>query len=381
MYIKNMIKNELEKDKTLATKLAQIGGFKNATPLYKFLNESDREMDSLKSLVNIVEYLFPRNLLDVMNEYFKTINPSGKLARQALEYSHFNNLSVRHELIDRMMSSGNSESKEWATLYEIFKTLSKDPLKSMDVLNVLKTKTIEMTAFKLIMQLYCCYYLDNLHMVELISRNCDSEISKIKNDYINENYRIRLLTVICVLNLDKNELIKSRQLSFRLLEICNRPQTFGAIYQNIGMTYLYEDYEKGEEYLQKALWYYRTHKIEKDGNIHSSLNIHRAYWRKPLFDKREDGEVYDKHDVIMYYVRIGDKQKAIELLNTINEEELNIRDKAFHLYSRGIVYEDVKYFYESIKCFQKIGDRFYMNLPLEELRKLGIDERLLELIN
>lgn len=378
--MKTLIKNEIEKDKSLTTKLAYIGGFKNATPLYKFLNEPDREMDNLMSLVKIVEYLFDDRSTDILSEYFRRVNPNGKMARQVLEYSSFHGLAVRRELVEKMSECTNAESREWASLYVIYENIMNDPWGTIKTLNTVRVKSQEMMIFKYIMQSYCYYYLDNIHMVEIISESAENEIKFIKNEFIRNCFLVRLYRAKSVIYLNKNKISECREMADRIITLSDSRYGLAAIYQTKGISYLYEDYELGEELLKKAYDIYVEYPDKYNGDIHSSINLHRVFWGKDMFDMRIDGEVFDKHDAIMHFVRIGDVSKAKEILNGIDEDDLSIRDIAFQNYSKGIIYRENCYLYEAIKSFKKIGDNYYVRLPIFELRKQGYDNDLLDLL-
>ncbi len=60
--------------------------------------------------------------------------------------------------------------------------------------------------------------------------------------------------------------------------------------------------------------------------------------------------------------------------------ELYEYDSGILDYIKGILYQNKNYFYESTAKLKKSGDKLFINLPLAELRKMGCDEKLLELI-
>ena len=59
MNLKQMIKNECEKDNQLAAKLSKIAGYEKVNGFYKFINTPEKEMDNLGGLINIVKGLTP----------------------------------------------------------------------------------------------------------------------------------------------------------------------------------------------------------------------------------------------------------------------------------------------------------------------------------
>src|SRR5690606_33351194 len=91
--LKQMIRNEFDKDRGISKKIAEIAGYKNPTPLYKFLNEPSRELDNFYSLLKVVRALFPDRELELMENYLRTVDPNKKTARVGLEYAQVNNLT------------------------------------------------------------------------------------------------------------------------------------------------------------------------------------------------------------------------------------------------------------------------------------------------
>ncbi|MCY8415485.1 hypothetical protein MOC73_03565, partial [Bacillus spizizenii] len=55
-------------------------------------------------------------------------------------------------------------------------------------------------------------------------------------------------------------------------------------------------------------------------------------------------------------------------------------DYGIHFYLKGLAYQDKRYFYESIKHFKLSGDLFSVRLPLDQLREMGEDEQILDLL-
>ncbi|MCY9416124.1 hypothetical protein MOF50_05555 [Bacillus inaquosorum] len=61
MKLKQMIKNECEKDNQLAARLAKLAGYEKVNGFYKFVNTPEKEMENIEGLINIVKSLFPDN--------------------------------------------------------------------------------------------------------------------------------------------------------------------------------------------------------------------------------------------------------------------------------------------------------------------------------
>ena len=53
----------------------------------------------------------------------------------------------------------------------------------------------------------------------------------------------------------------------------------------------------------------------------------------------------------------------------------------FYFYYKGLISVDKSDFYKSIRCFKKSDDKYSVQLPLIELKKMGADIELLSLIS
>ena len=161
--LKQMIKNEFDKDTGLETRLALKMGYKSSSPLNKFLKYEERETDNFNGLLILVRELFPDREFELMEEYIKTLEPENYTARMCLEYTEINKLNETHAyLLDKMINCGNAKSKEWAKAYSLengVKNCITSPSEAIDSIEEMSPKSKEVKVFLNISKFYNYYDL------------------------------------------------------------------------------------------------------------------------------------------------------------------------------------------------------------------------------
>jgi hypothetical protein len=167
-----MIKNEIEKDKGLAARIANKMGHANPSTLNKFLNNPEREMESFCSLLTMVQELFPNREFEIMNEYIRSLDPNKKTARICLEYTQVNNqLKETHDyLLEALSNCSNKESNEMAKVYQIDNDVANGkikPLEGITIFQSIKLKYPEAIAFATIGRYYIYHDLSLIDSMSL----------------------------------------------------------------------------------------------------------------------------------------------------------------------------------------------------------------------
>jgi tetratricopeptide (TPR) repeat protein len=380
-----MIKNELDKDKGLATKLAQVAGLANPSPLYKFLNEPDREMNDFKGLLEIVRYLFMDREKEIMHDYTLTLDPNGKCARISLEYSLSNRMyDITDTLIAKLSQSKNTDSREWALIYGIDRKVDKGEitlLESIDVIAEQRIKSKEMQSFGKMLQFYAYFKSRMFDMMFQISTGLEEKIKKINDNYIRFSYLCRLGLVMANVNLFSNNIDDARKYGRMVLDNTTQDSLRSVTYLQLGNAHIMENYEVSKDYLTQA---YITCKNIENGKLRliqvkRSLNFLNNYWGvKPEHLDFDSTEVSDVHEVAFYYIRSEQYEKAKVVLDGISNINMNDYQKGFHFFYRGLMSSEMDDFRNSVYHFKKSGDKYYRNLSLIELEKLGENPMVLK---
>ncbi|ASZ03934.1 MULTISPECIES: AimR family lysis-lysogeny pheromone receptor [Bacillus] len=380
MNLKQMIKNECEKDNQLAAKLSKIAGYKKVNGFYKFINTPEKEMDNLGGLINIVKSLFPDNEEQLLSDYFLSLDPNKKCARQSVEYSDINQWdTLTDKIVSRLSSSKNLASQEWGNIYSIHRRLSESKISLTDAIRATgKCKTDEMLFFSNAMLMYEYLKVGEFGLMKstlsLLNFN-DLPEGFVKDCYMN---RISLLNANIYLN--DNEIEKSRYYSEQVIQNSNinRLKVFGHL--TYGNTLIFESYSKAKEQYLKGLEFARDNEHHKY-KLRLALCFLSNLWNKDnkWLDFDTDN-IPDKIEVAYYYTNNKEFNKAEKVINELENMELYEYDSGILDYIKGILYQNKNYFYESTAKLKKSGDKLFINLPLAELRKMGCDEKLLELI-
>ena len=383
--LKQMIKNVFDKDRGVSKKIAEIAGLKNPTPLYKFLNEPGRELDSFYSLLKVVRALFPDRELELMENYLRTVDPNKKTARVGLEYAQVNNLTdLSDELIGKLCNSKNNESKEWGNIYALNRELglSKENLISkIDKLRALKLKTDEMKAFSKMIKIYHLFNRNMYESMKEVAEATELMVDSIKDEFIRSSYLSRLGIVQINIAFHNNETDKVREYGHKVLE---KTTVFGIkslMYLFIGNSYIIENYDLSRKYLLEGLCACSPSHNTRRRQIESSLNFLNNYWGiAPEYLDYNSENTSDLHEVAFFYVREGRIIEATEVLNKVKLDDLTPQQLGFHYFYRGLVSGIKKDFYQSLKNFKVSGEKYYVQLPLIELKKLGDSDELLEVL-
>ncbi|MGG3920430.1 AimR family lysis-lysogeny pheromone receptor [Geobacillus thermodenitrificans] len=385
--LKQMIKNKLEEDKTLANKLAKLAGFANATPIYKFLNEENREMNDFESLLTIVRELFHNEEYKLMDEYLRQVDPNKKTARIGLEYATINHMyDLKKYLIEAMESCNNKESKEFAYFYKMDDIASKENDKDVllgfiDKYIEYAPKTKEMMLFSKLCQIYVYYDLRLIDIMYQLLMTVENKIDEITDLFLKKSYKKRIALLFSGILLHKGEIEKSREYAKYVIENQRENEEFSMIYMKLGNSYMFEDFDKAKIYLEKGLSQAKEKYLVKK-NIERSLNFLCNYWGyKPEYLNFNSNEVEDLHEVIFFFINQNEKEKAKELLSNIDLNRLTEHQKGFHYYLIYKIDNDVNHLYESLISFKKCGEHFYKNIALIELKKLGLDDNLLKALS
>jgi tetratricopeptide (TPR) repeat protein len=383
--LKQMIKNELDKDKGLAIKLAQVAGLANPSPLYKFLNEPEREMNDFRGLLEIVKYLFMDREKEIMHDYILTLDPNGKCARCSLEYAVNNRMyELSDVMIEKLSSSSNAESREWSKVYNLNNNVlvgSGDYFELLEHLSALRIKSTEMKVFSRMLQMHSYFEGKKFDLFFQVSERFENEVKGIKDDYIRFNYlcRFGLISVAIHLHLDKLE--DARRYANMVLDNSTQDSFRSLAYLQLGNSYILTDYTDAIECLEQA----RIHssKLKDNGvrlkQVLRSINFVHNYWGKesPYLDFKSI-HVSDIHEIAFSNIREGSHQEALKILDSIDQSELTSYTLGFHKFYRGLIDGKKETFMDSVINFKLSGDRYYRNLPLIELKKIGVEDMYLQ---
>jgi hypothetical protein len=143
-------------------------------------------------------------------------------------------------------------------------------------------------------------------------------------------------------------------------------------YLTLSYTYLFENFETTIKYLLKCRElllecgeFDFLNAIENQG-----IAFARCYWSKDLDLVQTTNEAEQAHLAI----RKGDNELALAILEKIEKHT------GFSKYYLGLATNNEQFLYESIAMFKEQGDLFFINLPLIELKRRGVNDYILQAI-
>jgi hypothetical protein len=373
-----MILNEIDNQpRGYAEILAPIAGYAKGGGLKKPLRDEKKEFDNFNGLVNLVKFLFPNDEQKLMAEYSKTLDPCNKSARIMLEYLSCNRLlEPMKELIDKMLTCKNVESKEYAKVYEILLTWQLnyhdlDVNKILNAVEEIRTENQDLQTLLKLMKCNCYYRKRLFKMSYEISQDVELLVDSLKDEFIKNSYTVKLYEIKSYISLRVlNQPVEARKYAEKVLEL-NIGRTFNA-YANyiIGCSYFYSSYDTAKS------------KFDLSIEIYKSINRSKA-----VDDLMEISElldvVWDKEIFTVSYCKEYRYYWMIKNNLNINDNFINvILDEAFHYLIKGMIDNDLDSLMKSIMRFLKRGDAFLANLPRMELLKRGFSEIMIdELMN
>lgn len=221
--------------------------------------------------------------------------------------------------------------------------------------------------------IYSFFDLGNYKMVNEYIQQLLPDITKIKCHTLRDSFLLRIKEMEIFVNLHENKLEKSRQLCFDIIndETNCYVSTKAVAYCKIGESYVFSDYQKAKEYMEKSLKVIgnpANKKLEiRREKVLNTLLFLRIHHKKDLHTI--NFEDLDEAERAFLYVRLGENEKAIKILQNLKNNNGYL--SSFQLYYMGLAVggkEGKKYLELSIESFSKSGDFFYMFLPKEALK-------------
>lgn len=216
--------------------------------------------------------------------------------------------------------------------------------------------------------IYSFFDLGNYKMVNEYIQQLLPDILKIKCHTLRDSLLLRIKEMQIFVALHENDLEKSRELC---LEIINDEtncyvSTKAVAYCKTGESFVFSDYQRAKEYMEKALSIIgnpvnRKLEIRREKVLNTLLFL-KIYHDKDLHTINIDD--LDEAEKAFLYVKLGESEKAIKILRNLQDENGYL--SSFQLYYMGLAVggeEGKKYLEMSAESFSKSGDFFYIYLP------------------
>ena len=303
--------------------------------------------------------------------------------KMAMEYCDTHDMREMLETLCNRAESKVNEKKnleEYVNMYKI-NMERKDQQDKKDVSKELfkkiisqKNKTEEMQIFQEILEVYVHYQEQNLYKVIVLLPKLKVKFDQIQNSeidsYIQTSLKMRinyLLQSVYLRNIC--DLKKVRELAHEALKNPIGKKFDAVSYVHLGESHIHdEDPKQAVQYLEKSIELYKElglgFAVNWMQNKIELISIRRG---------RKLDQIYIDHNIAFNHIMNDEKEKGLALLDKI--------DVTPHtLYIKGIATDDPCYFWKSLNEFMKRGDRLYGLLPVQELKRLGENEEMIDMM-
>lgn len=382
-----MMTNDIEVNGTTQKQYAQMAGVSEPT-ITRFMNQ--KAILGFDSILSIVKNKFPDREEQLMTDYIRL--QDNQNARLALEYCMMNQMpEIADQLIDKLKNSEYSANKEWARVYEIERMRIKKEISPHELIGMahkIEAKSEEMKILAKLLDLYANYDLANYPYLQGLIIGLEQYIDDIKSGFMKRSFKLRLGQALSYIALFNNEVDSCRYYANMVIENTDNPYFIATAYHILGNSYLYETFEESLFFLNKALNYYDLSNREQYKKVViRNMNFVKCFWNKEVntcsserqnSNEMKELEFDDICEIAFYEIINGNTHKAKEILATLDLLEMADRKKGFYYYYMALASGDnIDLFYDSVRYFQKSGDKYYIKLPLKELKRLGERESIL----
>ncbi|WP_202080073.1 AimR family lysis-lysogeny pheromone receptor [Caldalkalibacillus salinus] len=293
-----------------------------------------------------------------------------------MEEACFNaNLDELQDIIDLNQHTKDPQIQEWTSIYQLFLQRLRGEITPHDLLKSVQYKTSDQPlmfcAYRLL-HAYSCYDNRELGVLKHVLVQIRDELEKIKDSCVEPFYHFRLCQLLSNYYLSQNEVDKVREHAYVIINYCSTQAYIASAYHTLGISYLFEDYDKGIHALQMALDIYEElGELTKINNVKRSIVFFNNYWSVIGDLMIYSNQTRDIHERAHAEVRKENKKKAIQLLNALEIDQFGYLEMGYHYFYMGLATDNVDYLYRSIEAFKKINYKFAANMARVELYERG----------
>ncbi|WCS66586.1 AimR-like quorum sensing transcription regulator [Bacillus phage 0105phi7-2] len=231
----------------------------------------------------------------------------------------------------------------------------------------------ELVILSVLNTIYSFFDLGNYKMVNEHIQQLLPDILDIKCHTLRDSFLLRIKEMNIFVELHENNLEESRELCFEIIndETNCYISTKAVAYCKVGESFVFSDYQRAKEYMEKSLDIIgnpvnRKLEIRREKVLNTLLFL-RIHHEKDLHTINP--EDLDEAEKAFLYVKLGENEKAIKILQTLQNENGYL--SSFQLYYMGLAVggeEGKRYLEMSAESFSKSGDFFYISLPKTALK-------------
>lgn len=374
LTVKQKILEKIELKEFSFKELAPIAGYNGEHGGQNFkraLTKEEGEFDNFQGILDLVEFIWQDNAVEVIGQFSYEISPSRKTARYMLEWLSVNRqLEAFEALLCRMGNCRNSESKEFAKAYSIQYNAQKvapniDYDEVIKQVKSFKTNIPELKVFLKIIQTHAYHQKGNYYMTRILSEEIDSYLHELESDYIGTSYTRKLSEVMTWIELRVfNNPVGCRKYADKLIN-SDASKSFKAFaYFQKGYSYFFVSYDESVKYLSESLRLYKEINSKKwvIKDLEVKIEFAKVYW-----NKLEKPECYDEKNFLLMSIKNG-----VNVSKSLDGYKDKL-DQSMYLYLKGYNDKNHVVLIESIMEFIGKGDSFLANLPRNALLEMDYE--------
>ncbi|MFE7820547.1 AimR family lysis-lysogeny pheromone receptor [Priestia megaterium] len=292
--------------------------------------------------------------------------------KAAMEYLSLNkNLDVLNDYIKvKVDTSTNKNLKRWGALYGMISSYEAGEIKNKEMLDKVRKVSTNDSEMKLLLNLVeanVCYRILStsaayLHTMSRICDEIEQDVYDLKDCFFRMSFEVRLNDLLgkrflyVLADVEKAREHAAKNISQDICAIFKANS-----YYLLGTSFTFESYELSVLNTKQAIDVYREANYEGFAD-----ELER--WFLPFLDAHHGVKVTEGVPVVIahYEAKWGDKGKALEII----EKEVSEAEEAmYYFYYKGLATNDSDMLFKSLSQFLKVGDLFFAQLPLEQLRK------------
>lgn len=331
------------------------------------------------ALIRIIDKILEDRKEELVGLYVEQLEKD-EYFKQAMQYANYHRLSDLQEKITNNPASSKGKLKDWIEFYNVLHKKHKEEISDQELLNVIgnmKLEDKELIFLRKMENLRANYFISNYSFAQQMIEDLQISLDEVEDEFIKEYITADFLALKGYIELYDGNEKKSRTCLKELISTSNDPSKIAHANHAIGLSYLYDNYEKSMDHLSLAYGYFSSKNDSKEmKNVRKSINLLKNLNGKVV----DDSEVADELAYVFNCIAKKDTNLAKKVLKSINLDGYNSIDKGYYWYLMGVVYNSSEFLFKSAELIKSKNDKFYLKMPCLKMKEFGESEFLVSAI-